>query len=313
MRKALHRVRRAATEMAIRQAIAVSGTLPDRFSRSAVRSLVALGGASPVLRRRVRQNMQLALGRDVSAEVVRDYFHHAAWFYSNALSTFHRGLAASAVPDDFVFDDSVRVLDEAVAEGRGVVFISPHWSGHELLAAMVARRHPMTMLVRQAPTPERTARKLKWYGALGAEIVLRPRQASSIKDAVVYLKVLKQGKLFAITPDLLADPGQGVEARLFGRAVRLHAGAFALAISAQVPMIRASIRWQSGSSVLGILERAPWPPDSGNRDAAVRAAVQEWCRWFEAKLQADPENWLFWLDKRWTHFLRTTPRMADAE
>jgi KDO2-lipid IV(A) lauroyltransferase len=313
MRESLHRVRRAATEMAIRQAIVVSGLLPDSVQRSAVRSLVALSGGIPMLHSRVRQNMRLALGRDVPAQAVHDYFRHAGWFYASALSTFHHGFAASPVPDQFVFDESVRLLDDAVAEGRGVVFIAPHWSGHELLAAMIARRHPMTMLVRQAPTPERTARKLKWYNALGAEIVLRPRHSSTIKDAVAYLQVLKKGKLLAITPDLLADPGQGVETRLFGRPAPLHGGAFALSIAARAPMIRGSIRWQSGSTVRVMFDRAPPPADSGNREAAVRAAAQEWCRWFEAKLQADPENWLFWLDKRWTHFLRTTPRRADAE
>ena len=42
----------------------------------------------------------------------------------------------------------------------------------------------------------------------------------------------------------------------------------------------------------------------GDRDGAVRAAAQDWCLWFEDKLRANPENWLFWLDKRWSRFLR---------
>jgi lauroyl/myristoyl acyltransferase len=50
-----------------------------------------------------------------------------------------------------------------------------------------------------------------------------------------------------------------------------------------------------------------------DRDAAVRAAVQDWCRWFEGKLRESPENWLFWLDKRWSRFLRATPRAPEVQ
>jgi len=26
----------------------------------------------------------------------------------------------------------------------------------------------------------------------------------------------------------------------------------------------------------------------------------------------NPENWLFWLDRRWSHFLRTVPQAGSA-
>ena len=156
--------------------------------------MVALAGGIPMLRRKVRENMRLALGDDLPVRVERRYFQHVAWFLSSSLATFHRGLAATPVVDEVKFDQTIGVLDDAFAEGRGVVLTVPHWSGHELVAAVIARRHPMVMLVRQASTPDRAARKEKWYRALGAETVLRPKHASTIKDAVAYLKVLKQGQ-----------------------------------------------------------------------------------------------------------------------
>jgi lauroyl/myristoyl acyltransferase len=145
------------------------------------------------------------------------------------------------------------------------------------------------------------------------ETVLRPSRASTIKDAAAYLKVLKSGKLLAITPDILADPEQGVETRIFGRPARLHGGAFALAISARAPLIRACYRWQSTSRVLVMFDRAPLHLDASDRDASIRAAVHNWCQWFEEKLRANPENWQLWLDKRWSRFLRATPRVPGAE
>ena len=119
--------------------------------------------------------------------------------------------------------------------------------------------------------------------------------------------------MLAITPDLLADPGQGVEVSLFGRPTRLNGGAFALAIAAGAPMIRVSGVWQSNSSVMLTFERAPRAPENDDREVAIQACVQDWCRWFEEKLRANPENWLFWLDKRWSRFLHETPRVSDRK
>jgi len=256
--------------------------------------------------------MRAALGQDFPDETVELYFRHAAWFLSSALSTFHAGIMATSVPHDVKFDDTIGILDAAVAERRGVIVASPHWSGHELVAAMISRRHPMVMLVRQAPTVERMQRKLKWYRAIDAELVLRPNAASTIKDAVAYLNVLKSGKLLGITPDLLANPGEGVEVRIFGRLARLHAGAFSLAVIARAPIIRTSFRWESDTSVYCIFDRAPMNFDTAERDVAVRTALQDWCDWFEAKLRVAPENWLFWLDKRWSRFLRDAPHVTRA-
>jgi lauroyl/myristoyl acyltransferase len=306
-------LRRQITQMAIRSAIQATEALPIDRQGAAVRRLVLLGAHVAPLRRKVRQRMMLALGDQVPTGAESRFFKHVGWFLSNSLATFHGGIAATPVISQIKFDESIHVLDNAFAEKRGVVLTAAHWSGHELVAAVIARRHPMVMLVRQASTPERIARKLKWYQALGVETVLRPRQTSTIADAVAYLKVLKSGKMLAVTPDLLADPGTGVEVSIFGRPARLHGGAFAIAIAARAPMIRVSGKWQPDSSIVVKFERAPPPPNTDDRETAVRVCVQDWCRWFEETLRTNPENWLFWLDKSWSRLLRMPPGTASAE
>jgi lauroyl/myristoyl acyltransferase len=301
-------LRRAATQLLVRHATAATTIIPIEIQHPAVSSLVSAGAHIPVLRRMVRENMCLALGNEISRGAEGLYFRRLGWLLSRSLSTFNRGVAATPVLEEVKFDDSVHILDEAVAEGRGVVITSPHWSGHELVAATVARRHPLTMLVRQAPTAQRQSRKLKWYDALGAEIILRPPQASSIKDAVAYMSVLKRGKVLAITPDLLVDSASGIETRIFGRTATLPGGAFALALAQRAPMVRPYFRWQSDASVLVAWERAPELVHAVDRDSAVRAAIQDWCTWFEKRVEESPENWLFWLDKRWARFWRASPR-----
>lgn len=305
------RFRRGATQLAIRAAIAATAPVPDRIQQCAILALARLLARIPALRRRLRENIRLALDCDAPAGIEKLYFRHWAWVASNSLLTFHRGVAATPVMNDVTFDDSFRLFEQAVAEGRGVILVAPHWIGHELATALISRTYPITMLVRQAPTEERMARKLKWYRELGVEILLRPRTSSNFKDALAYLKVLKAGKVLALTPDLLASPGQGVVARVFGRDARLPGGAFMLSMMAQAPMIRGSMRWESDSRAVLMFERVDPPRNDGDRDAAVQEALEDWCRWFEGKLLTAPENWLFWLDKRWTRFLRATPRISS--
>lgn len=303
-----HAPGRAITQTAIRLVLRSSARIPIKYQQSTVRSLVTFAGAMPMLRRRLRENVRLALGIDLTAEAESRYFGQVAWWLSNAIATFHHGIGATSVFNDLKFDESIKLFDDAIAEGRGAVIASPHWSGHELAVAMINRRHSMGLLIRQSPTKEQMARKLNWYSALGAEIVWRPMQASTIKDAVTYLHLLKAGKVLAITPDLLAGGRNGIEAQLFGRPVRLYGGAFAIAISARAPMLRPFVRWQSESSPLVVWERAPELPKDAIGKSAIRVSLQSWCNWFEEKLRANPENWLFWLDKSWSRFLRSTPR-----
>ena len=61
MAESLRELRRAATQLAIRQAITATEGLPIGLQRSVVSSLVTLIGSIPMLRWKVRENMRLAL------------------------------------------------------------------------------------------------------------------------------------------------------------------------------------------------------------------------------------------------------------
>ena len=143
----LSQLRRDLTQRAIRSAIAATARVSIDHQRRTIRSLTRLLGETPMLRRRVRTNMLMALGDNVPPDAEILYFRRLGWFLASALAVFHHGTKASAVFDEIKFDQSIAVLDAAVAEGRGAVIISPHWCGHELVAAEVNRRHRMTLLV----------------------------------------------------------------------------------------------------------------------------------------------------------------------
>jgi hypothetical protein len=70
-----------------------------------------------MLRRRLRENMRIALGDDVPARAESLYFRQLGWFLSSSLSTFHYGIAATSVLNEVKFDESIRLFDDAVSEG----------------------------------------------------------------------------------------------------------------------------------------------------------------------------------------------------
>jgi lauroyl/myristoyl acyltransferase len=300
-------LRRSVSEFAIRQTIAATGLFPPAIQRRTGRSLVSVAGSIPMLQARALANMRLALGSDVPSEAAQLYFRRIAWWLSNTLTVFHHGIDASPIAEEVAFDDTFAVVDEAIALGRGAVITSPHWFGHELTTALINRRHPITLVVRQGTNAEKMARKLKWYSALGVDVVVRPRGASAIKDAAAYLKVLKQNRILAVTPDLLTSQDAGVGVEIFGRGGQIFAGAFAIASIARAPLLRPFPRWQSDSRLIVSWASTDLPSVDQNRTAVIAGAAQDWCRWFEGKLRSRPQDWLFWLDKRWSRFLRATP------
>jgi lauroyl/myristoyl acyltransferase len=309
----LSQVGRSASEFAVRRVIDTTSLLSAENQRRTGRFIASIAGAVPVLRATAQRNMQLALGENVPREASRLYFRRIAWWLSNSLAAFHHGISATPVAEQVSFDETLRVVDETLAPGRGAVLATSHWCGHELLAGFINRKYPVALVIRQAASAERMARKQKWYSALGVEVVVRPARASAIKDGAAYLKILKKGKILAITPDLLASEDSGVAVELFGRRAHIFAGAFAIARAAQVPLLRSFPRWQSDSRVFISWSRAEAPTDTNDRAAAIAGAAQDWCRWFEEKLISNPQDWLFWLDKRWSRFLRTTPRQSPAQ
>ncbi|MEI7514817.1 MAG: lysophospholipid acyltransferase family protein [Betaproteobacteria bacterium] len=107
-------------------------------------------------------------------------------------------------------------VDEALAKGRGVVFITPHLGCFEITAQAYAARygrvHPMTALYR----PARQA----WLATLEAINRDRPglRTAPTTLGGVKQmLKALKRGECVGLLPDQVPPLQQGVWAPFFGK------------------------------------------------------------------------------------------------
>ena len=113
--------------------------------------------------------------------------------------------------------DGAQHVEAALAQGRGIVFLTPHLGCFEITAQAYARRYgqqqPMTVLFR----PARQA----WLRSLMATVRTRPGLQSApttMAGVKQMLKALRQGQSVGLLPDQVPPQGLGVWAPFFGRA-----------------------------------------------------------------------------------------------
>jgi Kdo2-lipid IVA lauroyltransferase/acyltransferase len=134
----------------------------------------------------------------------------------------HTGKSMAEIPKVW-FDDAARVtslvrcdtwhvIDAALAEGRGIIFLTPHLGCFEISAMYTAQRLPLTVLYR--PPKQRWLEPLMEKGRIRGRMQVAP---ASVKGVRVLYKALKQGEPIGILPDQAPQFGEGAWADFFGR------------------------------------------------------------------------------------------------
>lgn len=103
-------------------------------------------------------------------------------------------------------------VEQARAEGHGVILLGPHIGAWELVGLYASIRWPMTSLYKP---PKQAALEAPMHEArerLGASLV--PTDASGVK---ALLQALKRGEVIGILPDQEPTDGQGVFASFLGQ------------------------------------------------------------------------------------------------
>jgi Kdo2-lipid IVA lauroyltransferase/acyltransferase len=161
-------------------------------------------------KRRAEVNLSLALpgaGGDYlrpSLEHVASLFLEMPYWHSSRHSARH----IKAQSD--VYDWSE--IDALLAQGKGLILISPHVGNFELLGPVFAQRHPSTVMFR---VPK--MRWLRdWIEALRSRAQLRLVPAD-MQGVRALAKTLKAGETIGILPDQVPIEGEGVWASFFGQ------------------------------------------------------------------------------------------------
>ena len=294
-----HRVEYAA----LRAAVGALGRLPWRVASDLGARLGRLGYRPFGIRRRIVERQLAAAFPEWPAEQVRATAR-AAYAHLGRV-TIEAMLLPGAPPGRILelFEEEAigwHLVDEARAEGRGIVCVTFHIGNWELAGAYVAARGvPVDAVARHMANPLADAWIFDTRTRSGMQIVYDDK---AVRHAA---RAMKEGHLIA----LLADQGvKGLASTFvpfFGRPAKTPRGPAVFALRFGAPLLfMLSYREPSGKYRL-VVERIPLV-DTGDREADIDTLVATWTRMLEGWVRRVPEQYL-WHHQRWRRQPPDTP------
>lgn len=108
--------------------------------------------------------------------------------------------------------DHWSLIDDTLAQGRGLILISPHIGCFEMLGPIYSERHPATVIFKEP--------RQKWLSALihhirvSPQLTLVPATQKGVKGLV---RTLLRGQTIGFLPDQVPTAGDGFFAPFFGQ------------------------------------------------------------------------------------------------
>ncbi len=183
------------------------------------------------------------------------------------------------------------LLQEFVDEGKGVVIMVPH-SGNWYMAAWAMAKYglPLFAIAARQRNPKLNAWMNRQYGDI--EVLDRDNRSTLIQ---IHQR-LRDGRAFAILPDLrVRNPDVEVDF-LGGRANVSHAGA-AFAVNSGCPIVLAVMTRENGRHVFHYL-KALRPDPAADKKEETRRLTREALKLLSDEIVKHPGDW-YWYNKRW--------------
>jgi len=256
-------------------------------------------------RRIALTNLDIAFGSTKSPEekrrIARSAFQN---FARSFLGLFWTKRLTKETLDQIVEigPDNLRMLQDAQARGKGIIFVTFHFGEWEMLGVATGLLgFPVTIVMEQLRNPHLTRifERLRGHGV--NHIILQRHAMTKL------LKTLKRGGNVALLIDLNAVPSRGgIWLDFFGKPVFGFSGAAALAQHTGAAIITAV-----GHPLPDGRIRAVYGPEipcatTGDEEADLRVTSQQCLRFCEELIRREPERWL-WFYRRWKFRPTTEP------
>jgi KDO2-lipid IV(A) lauroyltransferase len=162
--------------------------------------------------------------------LVRRCFASLGEALGDALGLLRGGCALAPLA---VSPEAVSILDEARAEGRGVLFPSAHLGPWERVAAsLVAAGVPLVALARESYDPRFSRLYERMRGAHGVRVVWRAAPGAAVR----ILRTLRQGAVLGVPMDLRSRV-PSCDAPFLGHPAPTAIGPARIALRARVPVV----------------------------------------------------------------------------
>jgi len=286
-------------------------TLFHWLSRWPLRLLHVLGGwigwlgyaMSPTYRRRFRANVVQA---GVDAAASRPAIAEGGRLLMELPALWMRPADRPIAPQ--VRWDGDALIDDAHAEGRGIVFLTPHMGCFEVTAQAYAERYaaqhgPITVLYR--PARKAWLRELVDTARARPGLVAAPATLAGVRQM---MRALRRGEAVGLLPDQVPPDEMGVWVPFFGRPAYTMTLAARLAQQTGAVLLLAwGERLPKGRGYVVHLSPFDEPLPAGAAAQAESAAAVN--RAMERLIRQCPQQYLWGYDRYKTP--RRLPRSAD--
>jgi KDO2-lipid IV(A) lauroyltransferase len=191
---------------------------------------------------------------------------------------------------------------EAIAAGRGVLYVTGHFGNWELNAVAHAWLFgPVSVVARALDNPALDRRLCAARSRSGNQVIYKERALSRV------MKALRDGQGVAILVDQNVQEADGIFVDFFGRPAASTTVAAALALKTGCAVIPGcAIPLGGGRYRLRYDPPLRFNP-TGDRDADIAGLTQQIASHLEGWIRERPERWL-WLHRRW----KTQPAAAPG-
>jgi Kdo2-lipid IVA lauroyltransferase/acyltransferase len=191
----------------------------------------------------------------------------------------------------------------AVAEGKGVLLLTPHLGAFELIPRVLAQKSPITVLYR--PARQQIVRTLMETLRPAPGVQTAPATGAGVRQLV---RTLRRGETVGMLPDQVPSGGEGQWADFFGRPAYTMTLPMRLLQSTGAAVIWAVAKRTPGG---WRLEFERWRPPFDLQSAPMTQALEFMNRGLEDQIALEPAQYL-WAYNRYKRPKASSGRGKEA-
>ncbi len=184
-------------------------------------------------------------------------------------------------------------LEQAVARGKGVIFVTGHVGNWELSGGLVASRFPLSVVAAPLDPPALNDLVVGLRNRLGIRIILRGRPGASRE----LIRIFKENRILGLLIDQDTEV-DGAFVNFMGRPAWTPTAAASMAIRFDAPVVVGTMHRDRGNRHTMTIEGPLELIRSGNEEQDIIANTALFTRKIEERILRDPGQWV-WMHRRW--------------
>lgn len=184
-------------------------------------------------------------------------------------------------------------LSRALAQGRGVVYVTGHMGNWEIMAAIVGSRYPLSVIA--APLKPRQVNDivLQLRAAKGVRTILRGMPGASRE----LIRIFRENRILGLLIDQDTDV-EGTFVPFMGKPAWTPTAAASIALKFNAPVVFGYIQRDRQDKHIITIEGPLQLIRTGHLEADIRENTAMLTKKIEKCILSNPEQWV-WMHRRW--------------